>query len=241
MKKLICVLLSVLMLLSAVSLVSCGKEATLKFGLGVYTAPASATSAEEDVNGKGTVAITAAAITVDADGKVVACDLDTADIAVAFTSEGKGIANDGFKTKAEQGKNYNMVTYGGAAKEWYEQADAFETLVAGKTLDEIKALVAAENKGTEEVVNAGCTIMIHEFVKAIEIAFDNLADSNATASHKVKLGANTEQSMKDAAEDANGYSQVETTFVAAAVDADGKMVAVASNCIQVKFNFDGTG
>ena len=241
MKKFICVLLSALMLLSAVSLVSCGKEATLKFGLGVYTAEASTTSASEDADGQGKVAITAAAITVDANGKVVACDLDTADMTVKYTAEGKAVANDSFKTKGEQGADYNMVAYGGAAKEWYEQAAAFETLVVGKTLDEIKALVAEGNKGTEEVINAGCTIMIHEFVKAVEKAFANLVDSAATASNTVKLGVNTVQSVKDATEDADGSNQVETTFFAAAVDANGKIVVAASDCVQVKFTFDATG
>ena len=242
MKKILCVLLSILMTLSVVALVSCDKkEATLKFGMGVYTDVSKATSAEGDANGQGKVAITAAAITVDADGKVVACDLDTADITVAYTGEGKAVANDAFKTKAEQGKDYNMVAYGGATKEWFEQADAFEKLVAGKTLDQIKALVAAENKGNDEVVNAGCTIMIHEFVKAIEKAFANLADSNATASNTVKLGAATEQTLKDAAEDVAGSNQIETTFFAAALDADGKIVAAASDCVQVKFTFDSAG
>ncbi len=241
MKKLICVLLSVLMILTAITLVSCGKEENLKFGLGVYTTSPSSTSADGDANGQGKVTTTAAALTVDKDGKVVACDLDTSDITVAFTSEGKGVANDGFKTKAEQGKDYNMVAYGGATKEWYEQANAFETLIVGKTLDEIKALVAEGNKGTEEVVNAGCTIMINEFVSAIEKAFANLADSTATAAHSVKLGVSTEQSLKDAVEDVIGYNQVETTIVAAAVDADGKMTAVASNCVQVQFSFNTAG
>lgn len=241
MKKLICILLSALMMLTAITLVSCGKEENLKFGLGVYTASASTTSADGDANGQGNVAITAAALTIDGNGKVVACDLDTADITVAFTSEGKGVANDKFKTKAEQGKDYGMVTYGGATKEWYEQADAFETLIVGKTLDEIKALVAEGDKGTEEVINAGCTIMINEFVLAVEKAFGNAAASNATATHTVKLGINTEQSLKDASEDVTGYNQIETTFVAAAVDADGKMTAVASECIQVQFNFDNLG
>lgn len=242
MKKFICVLLSVLMTFSIVALVSCDKkEATLKFGLGVYTDVTKATSADGDANGQGEAAITAAAITVDADGKVVACNIDTAAITVAYTSEGKAIANDGFKTKTEKGADYGMVAYGGSTKEWFEQAEAFEKLVAGKTLDEIKALVAAENKGNDEVINAGCTVMIHEFVKAIEKAFANLVESNATASHSVKLGVNTEQSLKDAVEDAAGQNQTETTFFAAAVDGEGKIVAAASDCVQINFTFDATG
>ncbi|MBP3572097.1 MAG: hypothetical protein J6M42_09080 [Clostridia bacterium] len=242
MKKLICVLLSVLMLATAVAFVGCEKApATVKMGLGVYTATPTTTDASEDKEGQGKVAITAAVITVDAEGKVVACQLDTADLTVKFTLDGKAVANDGFKTKYEQGKDYNMVTYGGAAKEWFEQADAFEAFVVGKTLDEIKALVAEGNKGNSDVIAAGCTIMIHEFVGAIEKAFANLTDSAATAESALKLGMNVEQTTADATEEKDGSNQVETTVFAAAVDAEGKVLVAASDCVQVKFTFNATG
>ena len=242
MKKLICVLLSVLMLATAVAFVGCDKApATVKMGLGVYTATPTTTDASEDKDGQGKVAITAAVITVDAEGKVVACQLDTADLTVKFTADGKAVANDGFKTKYEQGKDYGMVAYGGAAKEWFEQADAFEAFVVGKTLDEIKALVAEGNKGNSDVIAAGCTIMIHEFVAAIDKAFANLTDSAATAESALKLGMNVEQTTADATEEKDGSNQVETTIFAAAVDAEGKVLVAASDCVQVKFTFNATG
>ncbi len=243
MKKIISLVLCVLML---TALVSCGggednKQETLKFGLGVYTGVTKASNAEEDANGQGKASITAAAVTVDADGKIVSCVLDTADITVAYTGEGMAVANDAFLTKYEQGDNYNMVAYGGAVKEWYAQADAFESVVAGKTVDEVKALVAGENKGTDEVINAGCTIMIHEFVYAIEKAVASAVTSEAVSSDTLKLGTYTEQSLEDAAEEKDGKNQIETTFFAAAVDAEGKVKAASVECVQVKFTFDATG
>ena len=241
MKKFICVLLCVLMCAATLTLVACDKkEETLKFGMGVLIS-ASATDATADKDGEGKATINVAVITVDAQGKVVACQIDTADNTVKYTAEGKAVANDGFKTKYELGNDYNMVTYGGAAKEWFEQADAFESVVVGKTLDEIKALVAEGGKGTDAVISAGCTITVTEFVGAIEKAFANLADSNATASSTLKLGMNTAQSTKDATADAAGQNQVETTIVAAAIDADGKVQVAASDCVQVKFTFDAAG
>ena len=248
MKKLICILLSVLMLVSVAAFVGCDKtpetpdaEPTLKMGLGIFTATATVTDATDEKEGQGKIAITAAVITVDAEGKVVACQLDTADYTVKYTADGKAVANDGFKTKYEMGADYNMVAYGGAAKEWFEQADAFETFVVGKTLTEIKAAVAEGNKGNADVVAAGCTIMISEFVSAIEKAFANLTDSSATASSTLKLGINTDQSTTDATEEKNGTNQLDTTIFAAAVDANGKVLTAASDCIQVKFTFDATG
>jgi hypothetical protein len=239
MKKFICVLLCVLMCAATLTLVACDKkEETLKFGMGVHIS-ASATDATADKEGQGKATINVAVITVDAEGKVVACQIDTADNTVKYTAEGKAVANDGFKTKYELGNDYGMSKIG--AKEWFEQADAFESVVVGKTLDEIKALVAEGGKGTDAVISAGCTITVTEFVGAIEKAFANLADSNATASSTLKLGMNTNQSTKDATADANGQNQVETTIVAAAIDADGKVLVAASDCVQVKFTFDAAG
>ena len=59
-----------------------------------------------------------------------------------------------------------MVAYGGAAKEWYEQAAAFDSVCLGKTAGEIEGLIGEDFKGTEEVQTAGCTVYVSGFVKA---------------------------------------------------------------------------
>ena len=217
------------------------KVATLKFGSGVYVSQPAATDATADKEGTGKVDVTVAAVTVDADGKIVACALDTASNTVKFTADGKAVANEEFKTKYEQGKEYNMVAYGGATKEWFEQVDAFEAVVAGKTLKEVKALVADENKGNDDVINAGCTIMIHEFVGAIEKAYNAAADSKVTAKDILKVTAATEQTCTDVTAEKDGSNKVSTTVFAAAVDADGKVVAAASDCVEVAFTFNNKG
>ena len=241
MKRTFSAILSLLLVFTALAFVGCGKSETVRLGLGIHTVT-KATSASEDADGKGQVTMTVAAVTLDKDGKIVSCQLDTADFTVAYTGEGKAIANDSLKTKYEAGKDYNMVAHGGAAKEWFEQADAFESVVAGKTIDEVKALVVAEsNKGTDEVINAGCTIMVNDFVKAIEKAVANAADTAATTADTLKLGVYAQQTPKDAVEDVNGSNKVETTFFAATVDDDGKVTAAASDCVQVEFGFDAAG
>ncbi len=173
MKKSFALVLCLIIAVSAM-VVGCGAEKTLKFGFGSYISAPTVTNATADKEGSGKLDVTFAAVTVDADGKIVACALDTASNTVNFTADGKAVAKTEFKTKYEMGKDYNMVAYGGAKKEWFEQADAFEQVVAGKTLAEVKALVAAENKGNDEVVAAGCTIMINEFIGAIEKAYNKV-------------------------------------------------------------------
>ena len=244
MKKILSLVLCILMLTSVCALTGCGEPkapATLKFGSAVYVSAPTATDATADKNGEGSVDVTVAAVSVDADGKIVACALDTMQSKVSYTTEGKAIGNPEAKTKYELGDNYNMVAYGKAQQEWYKQADAFEGVVAGKTLDEVKALVAEGNKGNDEVVNAGCTIMIHEFVGAIEKAYNSAGSSNVTADHTLKVTAYTVQDIADATADKAGSNQVEVYTFAAAVDGANKVVAAGSDCVQVAFTFDTAG
>lgn len=240
MKKSLVMLLCAVLAISTL-LVACGESKGLKFGFGVDISTPAVTDATADKNGSGKLDVTFAALTVDADGKIVACALDTASNTVNFTADGKAVAATEFKTKYEQGQGYNMVAYGGAKKEWFEQADAFEKVVVGKTLAEVKALVGADKKGNGEVVAAGCTIMINEFVGAIEKAYNSAAESQVTAKHTLKVVAATEQTCTDATEDKDGSNKVSTTVVGAAVDADGKVVASISDCVELAFTFGTTG
>lgn len=248
MKKILSFLLCALMLVSA--LTACGGNnnadnnapaEALKFGTAVIAGSLAATDATEDKNGQGSVDLTAAVITLDKDGKIVACDLDALQIKAAYTTEGKAVANTEFKTKRELGDAYNMVTYGGATQEWYKQADAFEALIAGKTVADVRGLVVNEtNKGTDEVVNAGCTIMINDFVTAIEKAAANAKDSDVTRDATLKVTTYAEQTCTDATADKAGSNKVAATFFAAAVK-DGKVVKGESDCWEIDFTFDVAG
>lgn len=250
MKKSVLLILCLVLTMSAM-FVGCKKDAadttsdaapeTLKFGFGVEISTPATTDATETNNGSGNVDITIAAVTVDKDGKIVACALDTASNTVGFTADGKAVANAEFKTKYELGNSYNMVAYGQASKEWFEQADAFEAYVAGKTLAEVKASVGESNKGNSDVVNAGCTIMINEFVSAIEKAYNSATESNVIAANTLKVTAATEQTCTDATEDKDGSNEIATTVFAAALDENGKVVAAASDCVEVSFTFDIKG
>ncbi len=241
MKKIISVLMLSVMIFTLFAFTGCEKaDNTLKLGLGVYTT-VSASDATEDKAGQGQATTTVAAVLVDSEGKIVKAFIDCADNKVGYTADGKAVANDSFKTKYESGADYNMVEYGGAVKEWFEQADAFCSLIVGKTGAQVKALVAENNKGTDEVINAGCTIYVAEFANAVDKAIANASESNATKNDTLKLGVSTTQSVSDATEDKPGSNKVETTFFAAAVNADGKIVAASSDCVEVTFGFDIAG
>ena len=93
---------------------------------------------------------------------------DCVQVKFTFDATGKSTYDltKAVSSKRELGTSYNMKAYGGAAKEWFEQADAFNALCIGKTAAEIEALCAADNYGTDAVKAAGCTILVNGFAKA---------------------------------------------------------------------------
>ena len=243
MKKLLSIALVALMLLA--TLAGCGAKAEeLKFGMGISASYGESTSADGATDGKGEVVATVAAVLVDANGKIVKCEIDCTDNTVAYTSAGVAVAGE-FMTKYELGDNYYMAAYGadlngdGKVLEWYAQADAFESVCAGKTLDEVKALLV-NGYGTEEVATAGCTIAIADFVYAVEKAVANATDSAATADATLSIGVVTAQDVVDATADAAGKSELEINFVAAAMQ-DGKVVVMDTDVLAATFTFDANG
>jgi hypothetical protein len=250
MKKFLSIAIAIIMVAGVLFLVGCDKgpedsntdaPANLKFGLGVVAAYGEVKDASDEGNGEGEVVVNVASVLVDSEGKIVKCVLDCADNKAQFTAEGTAVEAGEFKTKYEMGDDYNMVTYGGAKAEWYAQADAFAGLTVGKTLDEVKALMAEDYKGTDEVVNAGCTIYVSDFVKAIEAAYNNAADSKATADSTLKLGVVTAQTNKDVTDEADGEIELATTVVATALDAEGKVIVAATDVASAKLTFDAKG
>ena len=241
MKKFLSVLLVAALIFSVSVFSGCNqKEKGLKLGIGVQTA-AEAVSATQDKNGSATENSTVAAVLVDSKGRIVKCVIDCTDNTVAYTMNGEAIANDSFATKYEKGDSYNMKLYGGAVQEWYAQADAFCALVSGKTISEVKALVSSDGNGTDEVIKAGCTIVVLDFVTAIEKAMNQAVISEATAKDTLKLGVFTSQETEDANEDKEGFHRLETTFFVAAFNEKDKIVAARTECVSAEFTFDING
>lgn len=246
MKKITAILLAMLMIVSCVAMTGCGAK-TLSFGMGVYAYHKTVSNADGETNGAGELVATAAAVLVDADGKIVKCVIDTADSTVNWTSAGEAVAKNEFKTKYELGTNYNMAAYGtdlngdGVVKEWFEQIDVFCAAVEGKTIDEVKAMLADGYYGTEELTTAGCTMGVADYVKAVEKAVANAVASGATANDTLKLGVVTTAESANATEEAEGKQEVASTFVAAAVAADGKVNAMSTDVATVTYKFDATG
>ncbi len=250
MKKILSLLLTFVFLFS---FVSCKNDTTdktdkpsstasVKFGMGVVSSIADPTSAKGDTNGSAEIATTAAAVFLDKDGKITQCVIDTMENALAFSSKGKAIALTEPKTKYELGDAYGMVAYGGAKKEWYQQADSFVKLVKGKNLEEVKALSIENGKPSDEVANAGCTINIGDFVKAVIKAVENAKDTKAKNDNKLKLAFVATQSvMTDATADKDGQNEITIDITAAAVDGDKKVTDAVIDTVEGSVSFNTKG
>ena len=243
MKRILSILLVAVMLVSMLALSACNEpESSAKLGFGIYSVIEEASDADgEEKNGKANVVHTAAAVLLDEKGVIVSCYIDAIDLKAEYTANGEYVTPGEFKTKWELGDDYNMKTYGKAELEWYEQVEAFVGVVKGKTLEEVKALVAENGKGNDAVTSAGCTITVSEFVYAIEKACAATVDTEVKGEATLGLGIETSYEGKNADEENNGSMTLDTTFVALAKDADGKVLAASTDAISVELAFTKDG
>ncbi len=247
MKKTVSILLAIVMHISLIAVIGFDKQITnigkgdvLKFGLGITSSYGSVKNFTAEANGEAELIVNVAAVLVDIDGKIVSCQLDCADSIVQFDLNGKTEETGDLLTKYEKGESYNMVAWGGAVAEWYEQADAFEKLCIGKTLDEVKALAADQGKGTVEVISAGCTIAISDFINSVEAAVNSATESKVKVEDKLNLGIVTSAPLKETADDTKSFD-INTTVVAACTDTDGKVSAAITDVVSVTITTDKDG
>ena len=261
MKKRLALLLAGVLAVS--SLAACGNnggnnnggnaDAKVNVGLGLNTSFYSAADATADAKGNAQADLTVAAVTVDpTTGKIVAVDFECIQVKTFFDATGTITADTPteFTTKTELGDKYNMKgTSAGIGKieggaEWYEQAAHLEKMCANKTLEEVKAFVAADGKPVNEEVLAGCTMTISGFVVALEKAYNEAKEGKytANASDKLSVGIVAEVSgPASATAEKAGAATAYANFVAVTTTAEGKISACILDSVQAKFAWDTTG
>ena len=237
----------VLVLVMALSLVSCGKE-EYTLGMGVVV------STESSKTGNAQVDATVAAVVTDANGVIVACRIDVAQNKMNV-ADGAVETEKTFETKMELGDRYGMAgkvdnDNDGVKLEWFEQTQAFEQHVVGMTVDQVAAMRTQLAGGhyittDADLLNAGCSMQITDFIQAVVKACD---DRNAVSfkanPKKMTLGvaANTtvDGATKAATAEADGSVNMYTDF-ACAVVVKGKVVATLNDAIQPKIAINANG
>ena len=142
-------------------------------GLAVVTNMSKSKDAAADAEGQCQAYSTYMAVTTDADGRITASIIDASQSTVKFDATGKITSdiNGAVKTKRQLGDDYGMKKASGIGKEWYEQADAFEEYITGKTAAEVTGIAVDDSGKTTDVdLAASVTVAIGDFQTAAEKA-----------------------------------------------------------------------
>ncbi len=209
------------------------------------TGLAIAANNKDSVNGEVKYDVTVVAVTVDGNGIIQACAIDSIGASVTFDATG-AITSDitaPVQTKNELGDSYGMVAYGGAVAEWYRQADALAKAVVGHKAGDITGTLVSESgkavEGTD--LASAATIYLGGYVAAIEKAAANAKALGAQAGDQLKLAiVPTLASSTGATGENAGNAQLDVDVAALTVK-DGTVTSCYIDSLQAKTGFDATG
>ena len=218
----------------------------LKTGLSVSTNIADTASATAEANGVAKYDVTLAAVTVDDNGVIQSCVIDSIPASVEFDTTG-AVTSDlaaAIATKNELGENYGMVAWGGAIAEWDAQAAAVAQYAVGKTVEELKngdidMTTGKAKDGTD--LQSSATIYLAGYVYAIEAAVNNAQHLGAASGDELVLATlpSIKNSTSADAENA-GNAQLDADIVAL-TRKDGVITSCYIDSLQAKIAFDTTG
>lgn len=217
-------------------------EGALKTGLAILTNISGSAPATSDANGKADYDVTVVAVTVDENGVIQSCIIDSLGATAEFDAAGVPAApgTTEVKTKNELGFDYGMVAYkaSGIGKEWFEQAAALADFAVGKTVEEVKSGIAGGYASDVDLATKA-TIYIGGYVSGIEAAVANAKALGAEAGHELKLAVISTLDAS-AGEEAGGSAQLNVDVAALTVSGE-TITSCVIDSLQAKVEFDGNG
>ena len=215
-------------------------EGDLKTGLAVVTsADKSGNAAQIEYD------VTFVAVTVDDNGVIQDCMIDSLGPKVTFDETGviTSDLNAPILTKNELGEDYGMKAFAGSRYEWYEQAAALADYAVGKTVGELKNGAINESGKAPEGSDlaATATIYLGGYVNAIEAAVNNAQHLGAQSGDVLKLASiSSLGSSRSATAEGDGTAQLDCNVTAITVK-DGVITSCYIDSVQAKVNFDTNG
>ena len=218
----------------------------VKTGLAVSTKISDSTSATAEAAGAAKYDVTLAAVTVDDNGVIRSCVIDSIPATVNFDAAGQ-ITSDvamALPTKNEQGEAYGMVAWGGAKAEWDAQVAAVAKYAVGKTVEQLKNgdIDMASGKAKDGTdLSSSATIYLAGYVYAIEAAVNNAKHLGAQDGDQLVLSTlNSVKSSTSATADKAGNIQLDAD-ITALTKAGDKITSCYIDSLQAKIAMDATG
>ena len=218
----------------------------LKTGLSVSTSVKDTVSATAEANGAAKYDVTLAAVTVDDNGVIQSCVIDSIPATVEFDTTG-AIVTDltaPVSTKNELGENYGMVAWGGAIAEWDAQVKAVADYAVGKTVEELKngdidMTTGKAKDGTD--LQSSATIYLAGYVYAIEAAVNNAQHLGAQSGDELILATMPSVGSSTPADAENAGNAQLDADIAVLTRKDGVITSCYIDSLQAKIAFDATG
>lgn len=218
-------------------------EGALKTGLAILPEVSGKNAAAEE-NGMVTYDVTIVAVTVDENGIIHNCIIDSVGAEAAFDAAGVPVAPGtvDVQSKNELGFDYGMVNYNASSigKEWFEQAAAVAEYAVGKTVEQLKnGAVDESGKAKDADLATKATISIGGYVKGIEAAVANARALGAEAGHELKLAVVSTLDAS-AGQEAGGMAQLNLDAVALTMNGE-TITSCTIDALQATVDFEGTG
>ena len=218
-------------------------EGAVKTGVAIL-ASANESKNAGDADGEAKYDVSVVAVTVDDNGVIQSCIIDSIGTSVLFDVNG-AIVSDltaPIATKNELGEAYGMKAYAGAQYEWNEQAAALAAYAVGKTVEELKTGAVDETGHAADAdLATTATIYLGGYVSAIEKAAANAQHLGAQSGDELKLAVIPGVGSSKGADAENaGLAQLDVDAVALTMK-DGVITSAQIDSLQAKVNFDASG
>lgn len=116
---------------------------------------------------------TVAAVALNSKDEIAYVYIDDAQ-SKAESAKGEITATGSLLSKRELGDDYNMVAYGGATAEWYEQIDSLQAFLTGKTASDISGIKYAEGVADEADIKSTVTIATQGHIGVVSKALEQV-------------------------------------------------------------------
>ena len=219
-------------------------EGGLKTGLAVLAKLDGSASATADAEGIAKYDVTLVAVTVDDQGLIVDCVIDSIGTQVNFDATGALVTDTAAEvlTKNELGDAYGMGAISVLGLEWNEQAAGLAEYAEGKTVEQLKTVAINESGyAVDADLVSTASINLFSYIYGIEAAVNNAQHLGAQAGDELRLASiSTLGDSAAATAEKAGNAQLTVDVTAVTMNGD-KITSCVIDSLQAKVAFDTTG